>query len=86
MKVLGFYDKEVSAYMYRENILLTLIGAAVGSGLGIVLQPLHDPDRGDRYVYVRAGNQAYELCDFDSVYLRVFRDRQRVYALQIKEN
>lgn len=37
LKVLGFYDKEVSAYMYRENILLTLIGAAVGSGLGIVL-------------------------------------------------
>lgn len=36
-KVLGFYDKEVSAYVYRENILLTLIGAAVGSGLGTIL-------------------------------------------------
>lgn len=37
IKVLGFYDNEVSAYVYRENILLTIIGAAVGSGLGIVL-------------------------------------------------
>ena len=26
LKVLGFYDKEVSAYIYRENILLTIIG------------------------------------------------------------
>ena len=26
IKVLGFYDKEVSAYIFRENILLTIIG------------------------------------------------------------
>lgn len=37
IKVLGFYDKEVDAYVYRENILLTIIGAAVGIGIGIVL-------------------------------------------------
>lgn len=37
LKVLGFYDQEVSAYVYRENIILTLIGVVVGCGLGAVL-------------------------------------------------
>lgn len=37
LKVLGFYDGEVSAYMYRENILLTVIGSAVGVLFGILL-------------------------------------------------
>ena len=37
LKVLGFYNKEVSAYVYRENIILTLIGVAVGCGLGALL-------------------------------------------------
>lgn len=37
IKVLGFYDLEVAEYVYRENILLTLIGAVVGCGLGNLL-------------------------------------------------
>lgn len=37
IKVLGFYDKEVSAYIYRENIILTIIGTVVGLGLGTIL-------------------------------------------------
>lgn len=37
IKVLGFYDNEVSAYVYRENILLTIIGAAAGIFLGSFL-------------------------------------------------
>lgn len=37
LKVLGFYDKEVSAYVYRENIMLTVIGAAIGVVMGIFL-------------------------------------------------
>lgn len=37
LKVLGFYDKEVSAYIYRENVILTLIGTGVGLILGIFL-------------------------------------------------
>lgn len=37
LKVLGFYDVEVGEYVYRENILLTFIGAAVGVGLGRLL-------------------------------------------------
>lgn len=40
IKVLGFYDKEVSAYVYRENIVLTLIGAFAGLLLGIGLHSL----------------------------------------------
>ena len=37
IKVLGFYDGEVSLYIYRENIILTLMGIVVGLGLGVVL-------------------------------------------------
>ena len=37
IKVLGFYDKEVSAYVFRENILLTIIGVVVGVVLGSML-------------------------------------------------
>ena len=37
IEVLGFYDKEVSAYIYRENIVLTVIGAAAGLALGVAL-------------------------------------------------
>lgn len=37
IKVLGFYDKEVSAYVFRENILLTIIGVVVGIALGSIL-------------------------------------------------
>lgn len=40
IKVLGFYDNEVSAYVYRENIFLTLIGTFVGLFLGIALHSL----------------------------------------------
>ena len=37
IKLLGFYDREVSAYVYRENIVLTLLGIALGIGLGHAL-------------------------------------------------
>ncbi len=37
LKVLGFYDGEVSAYIYRENVFLTLIGIVAGLFLGIPL-------------------------------------------------
>ena len=38
IKVLGFYDGEVAAYVYRENVLLTLMGTAAGLVLGIFLE------------------------------------------------
>lgn len=37
LKVLGFYESEVSMYVFRENIILTVIGIIVGIGFGIVL-------------------------------------------------
>ena len=37
LKVLGFYDPEVAMYVYRENILLTFVGAFFGVFLGKVL-------------------------------------------------
>lgn len=37
LKVLGFYDGELSAYVYRENVILTVFGVALGMLLGKLL-------------------------------------------------
>lgn len=37
LKVLGFYDGEVDSYIFRENILLSILGTAAGLILGIFL-------------------------------------------------
>ncbi|WP_298485849.1 FtsX-like permease family protein [uncultured Ruminococcus sp.] len=37
IKVLGFYDGETSAYIYRENLISTLVGILVGLGAGKIL-------------------------------------------------
>ena len=36
-KVLGFYNRETSAFIYRENIILTLLGIIAGMFLGMLL-------------------------------------------------
>jgi len=40
IKVLGFFNREVAAYVYRENIILSFIGAAAGLALGIYLHKI----------------------------------------------
>ena len=37
IKVLGFFNKEVTLYIYRETIYLSIIGILVGFGLGLAL-------------------------------------------------
>lgn len=37
IKVLGFYKNETASYVFRENILLTVVGSLVGIGLGKLL-------------------------------------------------
>ncbi|NLZ39486.1 MAG: FtsX-like permease family protein [Firmicutes bacterium] len=37
IKVLGFRDREVSAYVYRENIILVLLGTILGLIMGVFL-------------------------------------------------
>jgi putative ABC transport system permease protein len=37
IKVLGFYNREVSMYVYRENMILTVLGGGIGLVLGIFL-------------------------------------------------
>ena len=37
LKVLGFYDGEVSGYVYRENVMMTLLGIFIGMAGGKVL-------------------------------------------------
>lgn len=38
IKVLGFYNRELAAYMIRENAVLTVFGTILGLGLGVILQ------------------------------------------------
>ncbi len=37
VKVLGFYDRETDAYVFRETYILTLLGSLVGIAVGIAL-------------------------------------------------
>ncbi len=37
LKVLGFHDREVSGYVYRETLVLTIFGILIGMGLGVLL-------------------------------------------------
>jgi len=37
IKLLGFYDHELAAYIYRENIILTLLGSFAGIFMGILI-------------------------------------------------
>ncbi|MGN0688419.1 MAG: FtsX-like permease family protein [Oscillospiraceae bacterium] len=37
LKVLGFYDSEVAAYVFRENIILSVLGGLAGLLLGVFL-------------------------------------------------
>lgn len=37
IKVLGFYDNEVSSYIYRETALLSVMGCIIGLGLGVIM-------------------------------------------------
>ena len=36
-KVLGFYNRETSRFIYIENIILTVLGIGAGLGLGVLL-------------------------------------------------
>ena len=36
-KVLGFYNKETSSFIYKENVILTLLGILGGLALGVLL-------------------------------------------------
>ncbi|MFC6315812.1 FtsX-like permease family protein [Lapidilactobacillus achengensis] len=37
IKVLGFYDREVTMYIVRENLILTILGIILGLGFGNLL-------------------------------------------------
>lgn len=38
LKVLGFYDREVEMYIFRENIMLTLLSIVLGLFMGVWLE------------------------------------------------
>lgn len=40
LKVLGLYDKDVSAYVYRENIIFTIISIPIGFLIGKILHKI----------------------------------------------
>jgi len=37
IKLLGFYNDELAKYIYRENIILTIIGSLTGILVGVIL-------------------------------------------------
>lgn len=37
IKLLGFYNNELASYIYRENVILTVIGSIAGIAVGIVM-------------------------------------------------
>lgn len=70
IKVLGFYDKEVSKYVFRENIILTIIGVAAGLVLG---NPLAHYVTGTAEVeIVMFGRQIYPISYVLSAVLTLF--------------
>lgn len=36
-KVLGFYNRETTSFIFKENLILTVLGIAAGLGLGVLL-------------------------------------------------
>lgn len=75
IKVLGFYDGEVAAYVYRENILLTIIGRQSASS-SVNPASLHHSDGRSGCLHVRTEHQAAKLCHRNPVYLCVLDHRQ----------
>lgn len=37
IKLLGFYDHELAAYIYRENMILTVMGSLIGIPVGVLI-------------------------------------------------
>ena len=67
LKVLGFRKKEVQSYVYKENNVLTLLGAVAGLPLGIAIH--HWIMRELQFSYVMYGVDVMPLSLFLSVIL-----------------
>lgn len=61
LKVLGFTPREVNAYIFREIVLLAMLGALVGLGLGVVLEGFVVVDGGGGSGHVRAHHSLGQL-------------------------
>ncbi len=86
LKVLGFYDVEVAEYVFRENILLTLIGAFVGVIFGKVPAPVRNSDGGSGCGDVWTKHLSSELYLQLFIYDRIFIIRKLGNVFQVKEN
>ncbi len=54
-KVLGFYDKEISTFVYRETIILTIMGIILGLFLGVYLHRfVIDTSETDSIMFLRS--------------------------------
>ena len=77
LKVLGFYPNEVSAYVYRENIVLTVLGALFRRRPRKDTSSLYHCHCRDRYGYVWQKYRYEQFCiqfSFDGC---VLYDRKR---------
>lgn len=77
IKVLGFYDIEVTTYLCRENIILTVAGHSAGLRIRQVPARVADTFCGDRPYDVRAQHHRYELCLLGGAYSDILRYSKR---------
>ena len=62
LKVLGFYNNEVTMYVYRENIVLTMLGARVRRTYGMDPPSVYHRNRRDRIRHVRKEYRSQQFC------------------------
>ena len=70
IKVLGFYDNEVTMYILRENIILTLLGVLAGSFLGKLLHTfiLYTSETDNIMMYPNIYIKGYLLSAFITIF------------------
>ena len=61
LKVLGFYEMEVSQYVFRENVVLIVIGAMVGVIFGLILHRFVILTARDQYCDVWKEHQIHQF-------------------------
>lgn len=72
IKVLGFTEKESANYVYRENIVLSIIGIAVGLVMGIFLSNYIVSTIEMDIVMFGRSNSWYKLCICSSIYFSIY--------------
>ena len=86
IKVLGFYDREVLSYVYRENFILAGIGMVLGIFLGMLLHTYIITTVEVNAVMFGRDHQSPELCVFLRAHYSVCPAGELDDVFQAQEN